>query len=91
MIAPRNTKKSFNQIYQNHTFDNLDIFFIELEVYHFQNYFIITKSLDSRLKTIDQRLRQSIYYEVRDRPFNLKWGVMVFCFVQNFFFGQHES
>jgi len=19
------------------------------------------------------------------------WGVMVFCFVQNFFFGQHES
>ena len=27
VIAPRNTKKSFNQIYQNHTFDNLDIFF----------------------------------------------------------------
>ena len=28
---------------------------------------------------------------VRDRPFNLKGGgVMVFCFVQNFFFGQHE-
>ena len=29
--------------------------------------------------------------EVRDRPFNLKGGVMVFCFVQNFFFGQHKS
>ena len=28
---------------------------------------------------------------VRDRPFNLKEGVMVFCFVQNFFFGQHKS
>jgi hypothetical protein len=28
----------------------------------------------------------------RDRPFNLegKGGVMVFCFVQNFFFGQHQ-
>ena len=33
-------------------------------------------------------------YQVRDRPFNLKGGgggVMVFCFVQKFFFGQHES
>ena len=31
--------------------------------------------------------------EVRDRPFNLKgwWGLWFFCFVQNFFFGQHES
>jgi hypothetical protein len=28
---------------------------------------------------------------IRDRPFNLKGGVMVFCFVQKFFFGQHES
>ena len=29
---------------------------------------------------------------IRDRPFNLKGrGVMVFCFVQNFYFGQHES
>ena len=28
--------------------------------------------------------------QVRDRPFNLQ-GVMVFCFVQNFFFGQHKS
>ena len=28
---------------------------------------------------------------VRDRPFNLKEGVMVFCFVYKFFFGQHES
>jgi hypothetical protein len=25
-----------------------------------------------------------------NRPFNLQWGVMVFCFVQKFFFGQHE-
>ena len=31
-------------------------------------------------------------YELRDRPFNLKGGgVTVFCFVQNFFFGQHKS
>ena len=30
--------------------------------------------------------------QLRDRPFNLKGGgVMVFCFVQNCFFGQHES
>ena len=30
--------------------------------------------------------------EVRNRPLNLKWGgVMVYCFVQNFFFGQHKS
>jgi tetrahydromethanopterin S-methyltransferase subunit F len=28
---------------------------------------------------------------IRDRPFNLKWGVMVFCFVPNFFFGPHKS
>ena len=28
---------------------------------------------------------------IRDRPFNLKGGVMVFCLVQNFFFGQHKS
>ena len=30
---------------------------------------------------------------VRERPFNLKGGggVMVFCFVQNLFFGQHKS
>ena len=32
---------------------------------------------------------------IRDRPFNLKGGggggVMVFCFVQNFFFGQHKG
>ena len=30
---------------------------------------------------------------LRDRPFNLKrgGGGMVFCFVQNLFFGQHES
>jgi hypothetical protein len=29
---------------------------------------------------------------IRDRPFNLKGGgIMVFCFVQNLFFGQHES
>ena len=28
---------------------------------------------------------------IRDRPFNLKGRVMVFCFVQNFFFGQHKS
>ena len=25
-----------------------------------------------------------------NRPFNLQGGVMVFCFVQKFFFGQHE-
>ena len=28
--------------------------------------------------------------DIRDGPFILKGGVMVFCFVQNFFFGQHE-
>jgi hypothetical protein len=29
---------------------------------------------------------------IRDRPYNLQgWGVIVFCFAQNFFFGQHES
>ena len=28
---------------------------------------------------------------LRDRPFNLKGGVMVFCFVQTIFFGQHKS
>ena len=29
---------------------------------------------------------------IRDRPFSLKGGgVMVFCFVQKFFFGQHKS
>ena len=28
---------------------------------------------------------------IRDRPFNLQEGVMVFCFVQKMFFGQHKS
>ena len=28
---------------------------------------------------------------LRDQPFNLKGGVMVFCFVQKNFFGQHKS
>ena len=32
---------------------------------------------------------------LRDRPFNLQGergrGIMVFCFVQNFFFGQHKT
>jgi hypothetical protein len=27
----------------------------------------------------------------RDRPFNLQGGVMVFCFVQKYVFGQHKS
>ena len=31
------------------------------------------------------------WLSVRERPFNLKGGIMVFCFVQNFFFGQHKS
>ena len=30
-------------------------------------------------------------YDIKDRPFNLKGGVMVFCFVQKFYFGQHKS
>ena len=34
----------------------------------------------------------SLKETLRDRPFNLKGrGVMVFCFVQNFFSGQHKS
>ena len=35
----------------------------------------------------------AIQTSLRDRPFNLKGGggVMVFCFVQIFFFGQHKS
>ena len=28
---------------------------------------------------------------IRDRPFNLNGGVMVFCFVQKFFSRQHKS
>ena len=32
-----------------------------------------------------------VYSSLRDRPFNLKGGVMVFCSVQKFFFGQHKS
>ena len=30
-------------------------------------------------------------YHIRDRPFDLKRRIMVFCFVQNFFFGQQKS
>ena len=40
---------------------------------------------------IMQEQLNSILYTVRDQPFNLKGGVMVFCFVQNFFFEQHKS
>ena len=37
-----------------------------------------------------------VFVSIRDRPFNLKagggrGGVMVFCFVQKLFFGQHKS
>ena len=30
-------------------------------------------------------------YHIRDRPFDLKRRITVFCFVQNFFFGQQKS
>ena len=38
-------------------------------------------------------LKDQIKDGIGDRPFNLKrgGGVMVFCFVQNFVFGQHKS
>jgi hypothetical protein len=36
--------------------------------------------------------RDMTYSErLRDRPFNLQGGAMVFCFVQKYFFRQHES
>ena len=42
------------------------------------------------IMNISQSLELSI--SLRDRPFTLKGGgVMVFCFVRNFFFGQHKS
>jgi hypothetical protein len=31
------------------------------------------------------------YNNIRDRPFILKGGFMVFRFIQIFFFGQHKS
>jgi hypothetical protein len=30
-------------------------------------------------------------YWIRDRPFNMNGEGMVFCFIQNLFFGQHKS
>ena len=41
----------------------------------------------TRITTLSRHLTKC-WAIVRDRPFNLKGG---FCFVQNFFFGQHES
>ena len=45
------------------------------------------------VSTFSEMFESSCFFRcpVRDRPFNLKGGVMVFCFVQNFFFGQNKS
>ena len=54
-----------------------------------------TISSNSRAADVRSKIRSlTSSKDLRDRPFNLKGGgggVMVFCFVQNFFFGQHES
>jgi hypothetical protein len=64
--------------------------------------FVIETSLHSAGKCSDMNTfyhhagsstSQIDYTLVRDRPFNLKGGgggVMVFCFVQKIFFGQHK-
>ena len=45
---------------------------------------------NEQLRLLNKHKTPRISQDIRDRPFNLKGGVMVFCFVQNFFFGQHE-
>ena len=47
-------------------------------------------NFDCHIKNVCKKAVQQLNI-LRDRPFNLKGGVMVFCFVQNFFFGQHKS
>ena len=48
------------------------------------------KIFDLKNPRFIKRLKVIKIWYIRDRPFNLKGG-MVFCFVQNFFFGQHKS
>ena len=48
--------------------------------------FLIVKFVCNQLET---SLSGNLFY-LRDRPFNLQGGGMVFCFAQIFFFGQHE-
>ena len=45
----------------------------------------------SKLESDSQKMLDWFANNLRDRPFNLKAGVMVFCFVQKFFYGQHKS
>ena len=44
-----------------------------------------------QLITVLERDSLTLINWFRDRPFNLKGGVMVFCFVQKILFGQHKS
>ena len=46
---------------------------------------------DCALEFSDLESYVSLHKIIRDRPFNLKVGVMVFCFVHKLFFGQHKS
>ena len=51
----------------------------------------IENYLSDRKQKVNTNGKSSEWKDVRDRPFNLKGGVMVFCFVQKFFIGQHKS
>jgi hypothetical protein len=55
-----------------------------------QNKSKTNKELDHDRPNVDRRENTRTRDNIRDRPFNLKGGVMVFCFVQNFFFRQHK-
>jgi exonuclease III len=50
---------------------------------------------NKNIELVPVKVQLSKQKPLRDLPFNLKGRggeeVMVFCFVQNFFFGQHES
>ena len=53
---------------------------------------ISAKLLKLAKPVIAKTITNSVFPDqLRNRPFNLQGGVMFFCFVQKFFFGQHES
>jgi hypothetical protein len=60
-----------------------------VELFSYQHLFNCATGINIRVN--QQVAKPSICPLLRVRPFNLKGGVMVFCFVQNFFLGQHKS
>ena len=76
--------------------------FIDKSHFKYLKYILGVNKKSTNLAILSELGRYPLYFSVvlsmlkywfRDRPFNLKrgGGVMVFCFVQNFFFGKTQE